>query len=81
MDPVDLVLSITVLVMLGVKGGGGSVRGLILLCVASISLSVVPCENQETEEKCALSILDCSLDERIVLLFVVMASCVSGALV
>ena len=34
-DPVDLVLSNTVLVMLGVNGSGGSLRGLILLCVLS----------------------------------------------
>ena len=32
-DPVDFVLSNTILVMLGVKGRGGSLRGTILLCV------------------------------------------------
>ena len=40
MDPVDLVLSIIALVMLEVKGGEGSLRGLILLCFLYISLSV-----------------------------------------
>ena len=35
-DPVDLVLSIAVLVILGVNGGEGSVRDLILLCVLSV---------------------------------------------
>ena len=49
-DPVDFVLSITVLVMLGVKGSGGSLRGLILLCVLSISLSVGSCGSREKEE-------------------------------
>ena len=39
-DPVDLVPTIADLVMLGVKRGRGSVRGLILPCVLSISLSV-----------------------------------------
>ena len=42
-DPIDLVLYIAVLVLLGVNGGGGSVRGLMLLCVLSIFLSVVSC--------------------------------------
>ena len=42
-DPLDLVLSIAVLAMLGVKGVGGSVRRLILLCVLSVSLSVRSC--------------------------------------
>ena len=39
-DPVDLVLSITDLVMLGVEGERRSLRGFILLCVLSVSLSV-----------------------------------------
>ena len=43
LDPVELALSIAVLVLLGVKGGGGLVRGLILLGVLSISLSVGSC--------------------------------------
>ena len=38
-DPVDLVLSITALVLLWLKGEGGSARGLILLYVLSVSLS------------------------------------------
>ena len=46
MDPADFVLSIAVFVMLGVNGGGGSVRGLILLCILSISLSVGSCESR-----------------------------------
>ena len=50
MDSVDLVLSIAVLVMLEVKGGGGSVRGLFLLCVQYISLSVGSCRSREMEE-------------------------------
>ena len=50
MDPVDLVLSITVLVMLAVNGGGGSVRGLILLCFMSIYLSVGSCGSRDMEE-------------------------------
>ena len=45
-DPVDLVLSITALVMLEVNGAGGSLRGLILLCILSISLSVGSCESR-----------------------------------
>ena len=49
-DPVDLVLSIAVLVMLGVERGGGSVRGLFLLCVLSISLSVGSCGSRDMEE-------------------------------
>ena len=49
LDPVDLVLSIAVMVMLRVKGGGGSVRGLFLLCVLSISLSVGSCGSREME--------------------------------
>ena len=36
MDPVDSVLSVAVLVMLGVDGGGGPVRGLILTCVGVV---------------------------------------------
>ena len=64
-------LSTAALVMLGVKGGEGSVRGFILLCVLSIYPSV----------RCTFSRLNCSLGEGIVLLFVVRASCVSGALV
>ena len=50
LDPVDLVLSIAVLVMLGMKGGGDSVRVLILLCVLSISLSVGSCGSRELKE-------------------------------
>ena len=50
MDAVDLVLSITVLVMLGVNGGRGSVRGLILLCALSISLSVGSCGSRDMED-------------------------------
>ena len=49
-DPVDLVLSIAVLFMLGVKGGGGLVRGLILLYVLAICLSVGWCGSREMEE-------------------------------
>ena len=49
-DPVDLLLSITVLVMLGVNGGGGSVRGLFFLCVLCISLSVGSCGSRSLEE-------------------------------
>ena len=49
-DPVDFVLSITVLIMLGVKGRGGSLRGLILLCVLSISMFVRSCGSREMEE-------------------------------
>ena len=56
-------------------------RGLILLCVLSISLSVRLCGSRDMEEDCGLSRLDFSLGEGIVLLFVLMASCVSGALV
>ena len=49
-DPVDLVLSFTVLVMLGVNGSGGSLRGLIVLCDLSISLSVGSCGSREMHE-------------------------------
>ena len=49
-DPFDLVLPITVLVMLGVNGGEGSMRALMLLCVLSISLSVGSCGSRDTEE-------------------------------
>ena len=77
---VDLVLSIAVYVMLGLKGGGGSTRGLILLRVLSFCLSVGSCASHEKEEYCAFSRLDCSLGERIVLMFVVTVSCVSCAL-
>ena len=49
-DPVDLVLSIAVLVMLGVKGGGGSVRGLIFLCFLSISQSIGFSGSRDMEE-------------------------------
>ena len=49
-DPVDLVLSIAALVLLRVNGGGGSVRGLILLCVLSISQSVGSCGSRDMEE-------------------------------
>ena len=48
-DPVDLVLSITVLVILRVNGGRGSAKGLILLCDLSISLSVGSCESRDLE--------------------------------
>ena len=48
--PVDFVLSITVLVMLGVKGSGGSLISLILLCVLSISLSVGSCGSRDMDE-------------------------------
>ena len=81
MDPIDLVLSIAVLDMIWVKGGGGLVRGLILLCVLYISLSVGPCGSANLEEWRALSRFDCSLGEAIVLLFMVMASCLSDTLV
>ena len=69
------------MVMLEVNGGAGSVRSLIFLCVLSIYLSVGSCGSCDVEEFCVISKLDCSLGEGIVLLFVVMASCVSGALV
>ena len=49
-DPVDLMVSITVLVMLGMNGGGGSERGLILLCVLSISPSVGSCGSRDMKE-------------------------------
>ena len=49
-NSVDLVLSIAILVMSGVKGGGGSVGGLILLCVLSISLFAGSCGSRDIEE-------------------------------
>ena len=49
-EPVDLVLFITVLVMLGVRGGGGSVRSLILWCAPSIALSVGWCGSRDMNE-------------------------------
>ena len=49
-DPVDFVLSITVLVMLGGKGRGGLLRGLILLCVLSISMSVGSSGSRDMDE-------------------------------
>ena len=49
-DPVDFVLSTIVLVMVGVKGSDGSLRGHILLCVLSISLSVGSCGRRDTDE-------------------------------
>ena len=44
-DPVDLVLSITVLVMLGVNGSGGSLKGHILLCSVYFSVCWVMWES------------------------------------
>ena len=79
--PVDFVLFITVSVLLGVNGGEGSVGGLILLCFLSISLSVRLCGSRDMEEDCTFSRLNFSMGERIVLLFAVMVSRVSGALV
>ena len=46
----DLVFSIAALVMLGVKGGGGSVRDLILLCVLCIFLSAGYCGCRDMDE-------------------------------
>ena len=48
-DPVDLVLSIATFVILGVKGEGSSVKGLILLWVLSISQSVGLCVSRDME--------------------------------
>ena len=48
-DPVDFVLSIAALDLLGLKGGRGSVRCLILLCVLSISLSIGSCGSRDMD--------------------------------
>ena len=71
--------SIAALVMLGVIGGGGSVFGRCRRCVLLSNLSVGWCGSLDMFAKCLLRRFDCSLGEGIVLLFVVMASCVSGA--
>ena len=70
--------SIADLVMLGVIGGEGSVLGRCLRCVLLSNLSVGWCGSLEIVAKCLMRRFDCSLGEGIVLLFVVMASCVSG---
>jgi len=75
------VSSIAALVMLGVIGGGGSVLGRCLRCVLLSLLSVGWCGSVEMDARCLLRRFDCSLGEGIVLLFVVMASCVSGVCV
>ena len=70
--------SIADLVVLGVFEGGGLVLGRCLRCVLLSNLSVGWCGSLEVVEKCLLRRFDCSLGEGIVLLFVVIASCVSG---
>ena len=50
MDPANLVVFITVLVMLALNGGGSSVRGLVLPCVLSISPTVESCWSRDMEE-------------------------------
>ena len=69
MNHVDLVLSIAAWVMLGLEEGEGSVRGLVLLCVLSISLPVRWCESCDMDELCAFSRLGLSLGKGIVLFF------------
>ena len=56
----------------------GSLFGRCLRCVALSNLSVGWCGILEIFAKCLLRRFDCSMGEGIVLLFVVMASCVSG---
>ena len=69
--------SIADLVMLGVIGGWRSVFGRCLRCVLLSDLSVWWCVSLEIFVKCLLRRFCCCLGEGIVLLFVVMASCVS----
>ena len=75
---VGFVRSIAALVIMGVIGGEGSVFGCCRRCVLLSNLSMGWCGSPHMFAKCLLRRFDCSLGERIVLLFVVMASCVSA---